>query len=232
MRLILLTFLSLICGSSLKSQEINELNKIGREYKLKKIIEYNYEALGIWKSVYFFETNRIIKIKVYSNNRLMHRKYFKYDSLGNISSEVYKTGKYEFNKNYNNSYNKKGQLVYSNGKNYSNFTEGGLPRKIESLNFNFSFEYRKMDLILKKEFRKKDNIEIVDLYKYSNNNLMEIVRDFNGDNEKYPIVMLGGPTQYKIEKFRYEYNSDGLWKKMYKIINNKEFLIRERKFRK
>ena len=67
-------------------------------------------------------------------------------------------------------------------------------------------------------------------YEYnSQNNITSLNRHFKFP-VRFPIIFVGGRSHYENEKFRYEYNKDGLWTKKYWIINEKEILIEKRKF--
>jgi len=158
-------------------------------------------------------------------------------------------------KNNKLTYNSKGflsQIDYHSGniEKYSDFTKTGKPRLIESFipkndslilwpskkiiiydgNGNIEKEMIYLFSYSQENNRAKTDIQIeTNHYKYDKfNNIIEIKRE-NEPNIKFPIIMTGGRPQYEIEKFRYVYNSDGLWTKMFWIVDGKEKLIKKRK---
>ena len=128
---------------------------------------------------------------------------------------------------------------------YSDFNELGKPKLIERIvesniklrPFKELIEYDNNGKIIKKtEFNYNlNNQEKIEksttIFKYDNrNNVIEIHREFE-PKQKFPIIMIGGPSKYEFEYFRYIYNKNGLWTKKYKTVNGIENLVAKRKYK-
>mgnify|MGYP003650060393 CR=1 FL=1 len=130
---------------------------------------------------------------------------------------------------------------------YSDFNAQGKPQNLERTDVIFDFqtekelyEYDKRGNISKittySETRKDDKTiekqtEILS-YLYDNRgNEIEIRREYSPEQE-FPIYMIGGPSLYPVENYRYVYNKHGVWTKKFKTVNGREKLIRKRKLEK
>ncbi|NQY27948.1 MAG: hypothetical protein HRT69_00580 [Flavobacteriaceae bacterium] len=224
--------------------------------KLKKYVsctEKDHDSWGWTKKHFFNDEGFIIKEENYSNdNKLRSRYEYYYDEYGNQYKEIN-----TFNSNdgvLNHEYDYKlvvdsiGVIIQRGSgdfmKIYSNFTELGKPRLVVN---KFSvgvdkkiYEYDVNGNIVKyiyhsvwtdmdeKVQKSTESIQ----YRYdSYNNVIRLYRS-NDQKWEYPMIITGGPSHYEHEKFRYVYNRDGLWKKKFKTVEGKEYLIKKRKYTK
>jgi hypothetical protein len=227
-----------------------------KSFEIKNLDSYK----SSWSQINYLINGIINQNEHYFEGKLRSKQYYIYDKFGN---EIYEVQTFDSNigtkndtiQNNKLTYNSKGflsQIDYHSGniEKYSDFTETGKPRLIESFipkndslilwpskkiiiydgNGNIEKEMIYVFSYSQENNRTKRDIQIeTNHYKYDKfNNIIEIKRE-NEPNIKFPIIMTGGRPQYEIEKFRYVYNSDGLWTKMFWIVDGKEKLIKKRK---
>ncbi|MDC1162494.1 hypothetical protein OAT18_03550 [Tenacibaculum sp.] len=239
----LLIFLFGIISFLNAQNDKSEVLKNYSSYTEKKI-----EKDGLIKEVYL--NNGLIKtIKNYSRKQLRFLVNFEYNKQHKINKEkVY----FIFNKDTTNQiintliYNNNLLVFKENGREFtekfSKFNKLGKPELIEREKTN---NYKKTELpfIFKEilEYDERGNIitsikhsqirhslkkEIETIeYKYNIwNDLIQVYRKFE-QKKTFPICPeFSKVCKYKLEKYRYEYNNNGLWIKKYKIINNVETL--------
>lgn len=228
-----------------------EKNKNLIYYKKVKIFDYiDVKHKSIWSKIITLKEGKIFNIKTFNRNNLTSSVDYFYDNYDNISFEIirYEIGEGKTNDTlkYSYIYNKKGQLVKRISpylQKFSNFNFKNMPQTIEAdttkfdsiFGFREELKYDENNNIIEKKTYSKINNTIsvsINIFKYNDNNdVIEINRSKTPEIE-YPAIIIGGRSQYKIEKFRYVYNTDGLWIEKYWIINNKEYLIQKRKFKK
>lgn len=239
----------MIFGNSFAQKSENELLK-NYEFYVKENLE-----MGKWSTKYYLLNGLISVQENYWKNELRSRTEYEYDRFENVEREI---NAYDINKGKANNVNQikleyKDSLligrVFSYGyEKYSDFTELGKPKLIEKKDQVLLKAYSKEKI----EYDEKGNIikstEFIDYkdctvspkpenekstiyYKYdSRNNIIEIYREHEPKQE-FPIIIIGGPSLYEYEYFRYIYNKDGLWVKKYKTVNGKEYLITKRKYK-
>ncbi|POS00578.1 hypothetical protein Q361_1552 [Flavobacterium croceum DSM 17960] len=221
-----------------------------KKYSSVEIISfYNNKKKTGWSKKISLKDGKINSIRNYNKSTLTYQAEYFYDEKNDLDFEIVK---YDINKgkindtiNYSYKYNDKNQLIEQEvliKEFFSNFNSQNLPQTIESGKsaFDSLCGFRKEliydikgNIIQEKEYSKIDNqIKTKTItYKYDEyNNVIELNR-VSSPNEKYPIIMIGGPAQFENEKFRYVYNKDNLWVEKYRIVENNEYLILKRKFK-
>ena len=209
---------------------------------------HKFEPKSCWKYVYYLIDGLVIKQENYCKRELMHRTEFKYDSFGNVISEIdtydFKEGKKKDTLNHKLEYNDSllvlKEFDFGTTEKYFDFNESGKPKLIERIE-NSAFKtlpYKEMmkynkkgNVIISTEFSiyedlngKTVNEKATTYYKYDDrNNEIEIHREYEPKQE-FPIPITGGPFLYEYEYFRYKYNKNGLWTKKYKTVDGKEYL--------
>ncbi|WP_445721709.1 hypothetical protein [Flavobacterium sp.] len=239
-------FLTLILFSKTTYAQYQELenNENFKKYKSLKIINYydkNWKS-G-WTKKIRLNDGRIESISNYLRSRLTVKVIHKYDEKGNLMYEI----KDQETLKYSYIYNDKNQIIEMNNfckEVYSNFNHQNLPQTIErsceggvdSL-FGYRYELKyddKANVIEHKTFSKFEGVFRVETisYKYdTHNNIIELKRS-NIPEEKYPRIMIGGRAHHEVEKFRYVFNENNLWTEKYWIVEEKEWLVAKRKFKK
>ncbi len=240
----------LIFDNSFAQKSENELLK---NYDL--YVEENVE-MGKWSTKYYLSNGLISVQENYWKNELRNRTEYKYDRFRNVECEI---NTYDINEGKVNNINQiklgyKDSLligrIFSYGyEKYSDFTELRKPKLIEKKDevllkayYKEQIEYdEKGNAIKSTEFidykdcpvsPKPENEKSITYYNYdSRNNIIKIYREYEPKQE-FPIIIIGAPPLYKNEYFRYKYNKDGLWVKKYKTVNEKEYLITKRKYKK
>lgn len=218
-------------------------------------VEQNVE-MGKWSTKYYLLNGLISVQENYWKNELRSRTEYKYDQLGNVEREI---NTYDINKGKVNNVNQIkleyndslliGRIFSYGYEKFTDFAELGKPKLIEKKDQVLLKTYSKEKI----EYDEKGNIikstEFIDYkdssvspklkneksttyYKYDDrNNIIEIYREYEPKQE-FPIIIIGKPSLYEYEYFRYKYNKDGLWIKKYKTVNGKEYLITKRKYKK
>ncbi len=223
---------------------------------LKKYSSYIHqiEPKSCWKYKYKLKKGLIVLQENYCNSNLTYRTEFKYNVFDNVIREIQtydvNEGKVSDSTNF--------KLIYENLRliekgtdnssveKYSNFNKSGKPKLIERKDDFGIFPYKEileydpngnilksiefstnLDLKTENEYIQKE----ITQYEYDKyNNVIEIHRDFEPKQE-FPIPIIGGPFLYEHEYYRYKYNKKGLWRKKFKTVNGKEYLIAKRKFK-
>lgn len=213
---------------------------------------HKFELKSCWKYKFKIENGLVVQQENYCNNELRMRTKFEYDDFDNVIIEIYE---YDFNDGktsdtlfFHLTY-EKSRLVeekygFSHIK-YSNFTHLGKPKLVEYFSeinigpYKEILDYDESGNVIKKiEFKTytdlNDNTineKATTYFKYDKwNNVVEIHREFE-PKQDFPIIMIGGPSKYEFEYFRYQYNKNGLWTKLYKTVNGEEFLIATREYK-
>lgn len=223
--------------------------------KLKKYVSYTEEGYesGGWSMKYVLNEKGFVTVEEnYLNKKLRSRFEYYYDEYNNQNKRV-KTfdpddGVVNDEFDYELVVDKKGRIIQKGSGNfkkiYSEFTDLGKPKLMVNkysvgVDKHF-YEYDSKGNVLKHTF----NLSYIDpndainestevtQYRYDEfNNVIRLHRS-NSLKWEYPIPVSGGPFQYEYEKFRYVYNRDGLWKKKFKTVEGKEYLIKKRKYTK
>jgi len=223
--------------------------------KLKKYVSYtehNYESGG-WSKKCVLNDKGFVRIEEnYLNNKLRSCYEYYYDEYDNRYKEIQTFDPNDgfVSEEFDNAlmYDSNGNLIQSDSgdfmKVYSNFTKLGKPRlmvnkfsvgidkKIYKYDVNgnvVKYIYHSLWTDMDEKVQKStESIQYrYDLY----NNVIRLYRS-NDQKWEYPIIITGGPAHYEHEKFRYVYNRDGLWKKKFKTVEGKEYLIKKRKYTK
>ena len=217
-------------------------------------VEKNIE-MGKW-STKFYLINGLVSVREnYWKNELRSQTEFEYDRFGNVERE---TNTFDINEGqinnisnikleYNDSLLVRMTFDFGMTEIYSDFNELGKPKLIERIEesdfkawpYKELKEYDKKGNIIKStEFSiyedlngKTVNKKATTYYKYDNrNNVIEIHREYE-PKQKFPIIMIGGPSLYEYEHFKYKFNKDGLWTRKFKTVNGKEYLVAKRKYK-
>jgi len=218
--------------------------------KLKNYVSYTEENYGSggWSKRRTINKKGFVRIEEnYLNKKLRSRFEYYYDEYDNRSKEIQtfdpNDGVVSEEFNYELVVNSNGYISKNFMGIYSDFTELGKPQVVVSehwMGFKEEYEYDVKGNITKWVFYSRlidsDNKEYIrkqtTLYSYDKyNNVIRLYRS-NDPKEEFPMLMIGGPAKYEYEKFRYVYNKDGLWKKKFKAIEGKEYLVKKRKYTK
>ena len=221
--------------------------------KLKNYVSYtedNYQSGG-WSKKYVLNEKGFISIEEnYLNKKLRSRFEYYYDEYNNQNKEV-KTfdpddGVVSDEYDYKLVVDEKGSIVQSGSgdfmKKYSNFTKLGKAQLIEmkadfgAFPYKEVYTYDEKGNIVKSIFyyNTPDSLEKkskeIRQFRYDKHNNVILLYRSNDPEQEFPMPMTGGPFKYEYEKFRYIYNRDGLWKKKFKTVEGKEYLIKKRKY--
>ncbi|WP_264535377.1 hypothetical protein [Flavobacterium sp. N1736] len=237
---------------SLLSQSFYRLenNDNLKKYRSVENKKYFNNKKSAFSSRYILEDGKIKEVETFNKSSLVYKSEYNYDLKKNVVSEIIKfninKGQINDTIKYSYVYNSSNQLIEKkclSREYYSNFNSQNLPQTIEfpktkmdSLtSYKVELLYNSFGAVLEQKvfskYEGKSNIEInnyvYDVFK----NVIEVKRK-SIPEETYPIIIAGGRSKYKEEKYRYVYNKDNLWIKKYWIIENKEYLIEKRKFKK
>ncbi|TDT45027.1 hypothetical protein CLV90_2108 [Maribacter spongiicola] len=218
--------------------------------ELKKYDSYLVRNLemGKWKTKSFLKNGLVTVEEVYYRRELRSKwKYF-YDGNEKWTIRTFDINQGIINDTIENEllYFQDSLLVKKHSLGaieiYSDFNEFGKPRIVERtqefgfLPYKEVFEYdaignKTKEMAYSEYLNTKDSLvqEIeINRYRYdSNNNVIEIKREYIPE-KTFPIPIIGAPSLFQIEKFRFKYNKDGLWVKKYKTINGIEKLTSKR----
>ncbi len=243
----IITFL--IFNNSFAQKSESELLK-NYEFYVEKNVE-----MGKW-STKFYLINGLVSVREnYWKNELRNRTEFEYDRFGNAERE---TNTFDINEGqindisnlkleYKDSLLVRKKFDFGMTEKYSDFNELGKPKLIERIEesdfkawpYKELIEYdEKGNVIKSTEFNTKEDLngktvneKAITNYKYDyRNNVIEIQREYEPKQE-FPIIIIGGPSLYEFEFYRYNYNKNGLWTKKYKTVNGMEYLVAKRKYK-
>ena len=214
-----------------------------------------------WSHKNYLQNGLIVQNEQYFKGELRSRRKFIYDSLDKKIAEVwrFRIGEGKVNdttRRFSNTYDEDGKLLRmedSSGiiEQYSLFDDNGNPQLLERKSKNEDTltlapfkeirHYNEGGKIKKEElhfYQYNADFEHLVLEKLINEytydkfgNVIEIKRSFQPAQE-LPIYSSGRRPLYAIENYSYEYNKDGLWKKMYWTIEGKRELLQKRSFKK
>jgi len=225
--------------------------------KLKKYVSYaekDYDSWG-WTTKHFFnEEGLIVKEENYSGDDKLRSCYeYYYDEYDNQYKEITtyllsEKGEVNHEHDYELVVDKKGRVVQKSSGDfmyiYSDFTELEKPQSVVkkfSVGVDkYFYEYDSKGNALKWTYNSRwidmDDKEhkSTEIIQYRYDELNNVIRLHRSNDKKweYPMIITGGPSHYEYEKFRYVYNRDGLWKKKFKTVEGKEYLIKKRKYTK
>ena len=216
---------------------------------------------GSWTHRNYLQNGLIVQNEQYFKGELRSRRKFVYDSLDNKIAEVwtYRSGEGKVNdttRRFSNTYDKEGKLLRMEDSSgiieiYSQFDSNGNPRLVERKSINGDtltlapyrevLHYNQDNKKIKEElhFNSYDSDSnnliqevLINEYIYGQNgNVTEIKRSFQPERD-FPIYSSGSRPLYAIEKYSYDYNKDGLWKKKFWTIKRKKELLQKRTFKK
>lgn len=140
---------------------------------------------------------------------------------------------------YKLKYDELGQLVTQNNIRFEYDNNGKLIRKYldvfeeTKVKKGWSEKYIYDDLgnlkSLEKSIFVNEELQVeIENYVYDDcKNIIQMSRKSN-PKKTYPTVIIGGETKNESDFFYYEYNSDCIWIKKYKLVNGDKALISER----
>ena len=223
--------------------------------KLKDYVSYieeNYESGGWSKKCTINDKGLIWIEENYLDKKLRSRYEYYYDRYGNRYKEIQTfdpdDGVVNDEYDYKLVVDYNGVIIQRGSGNfisvYSDFTELEQAQIVEreaeygAFPYKEVYEYNDKGSILKTVFYYNTPDSLIKIskettqFRYDKNYNVILLYRSNSPEKEFPMVMTGGPFKYEYEKFRYVYNRDGLWKKKFKTVEGKEYLIKKRKYTK
>lgn len=208
--------------------------------KYQKVIEKEHpENDKSWSYVYNLKNGKTSSINFYFGDELRTECTFCYDDNSNLKQLKNISNSSQQIVDYKLKYNKSGQLILQNTIHFEYDKKGKLVRKyldvFEAKNSKsgWSEKYIYDDLGNLSQLVKSTYVSglfHIDIENYIYDECKNIIQISRSSIPKrsYPIVIIGGELKNKVDIYKYEYNSDCIWIKKYKIINEKIKLISER----
>ncbi|WP_177764172.1 hypothetical protein [Flavobacterium sp. I3-2] len=226
----------LFCTSINLNDQFRQLEENSNWNKYQKVIEKEHpEKKQSWSFVYDLKNGKISVLKTYFDNELRSENYFSYYDKSNL--EKIKMNGVEVKNKLK--YDELGQLVAQNNIHFEYDNNGKLIRQYLDVfeewkgkkGWSEKYIYDDSGSLIQLEkstyLNKQFQIEIENYIYDDCKNIIQITRKSN-PKRAYPIVIIGGETKNESDFYFYEYNSDCIWTKKYKLVNGDKALISER----
>lgn len=247
MKIVIQIFCAFVCWGSLNAQVfIPRLEESEKWGSYTSVVE-NFGSNGQWQyeyillegrvdtvNTYFYSEKRGVFKNIYDENfRVKYEVEIKCEDGGcTVDTFLFLNARYDKSglriedSICRYTYNDRGQLIERFSKNLEN--SKGMMGWIETVSYDVDG-----DLQYRKRIQFTDGKERIDIDTLGFDDCKNVVSIRRGSfpEQQYPILVIGGRNRFQTEHYDYEYNSDCLWTKKYRIVDGKRSLIGERIFK-